>query len=54
MPRMMFQELLRTHVNQPGRIGRWTVDPRLDLADWQNDEAESNPEAEVPPARACA
>ena len=54
MPRMVFQELLRTHVNQPGRIGRWTVDPRLDLADWQNDAAEPNLEAEVAPARACA
>ena len=33
---------------------RETLPQRLDLADWQNDEAESNPEAEVPPAHACA
>jgi len=31
-----------------------TVDPRLDLADWQNDAAEPNLEAEVQPAHACA
>jgi hypothetical protein len=54
MPRVVFQELLRIHVNQPGRIGRWTVDPRLDLAEWQNDEVEPNLEAQVLPARACA
>jgi leucyl/phenylalanyl-tRNA--protein transferase len=54
MPRVVFQELLRIHVNQPGRIGRWTVDPRLDLAAWQNDEVEPNLEAQVPPASTCA
>jgi leucyl/phenylalanyl-tRNA--protein transferase len=29
-----WQELLKDHVDQPGRIGRWDFDPGLDLTDW--------------------
>jgi len=34
MPRRYFQALLEKHVHEPGRVGQWSVDPRLDLADW--------------------
>jgi leucyl/phenylalanyl-tRNA--protein transferase len=34
MPRAAWQKLLKTHVDEPGRIGRWNFDPRLDLTDW--------------------
>lgn len=34
MPREEFQALLNQYINEPGRIGRWSVDPTLDLADW--------------------
>jgi len=55
MPRVVFQALLRIHVNQPGRIGRWSVDPSLDRADWRQEASEPPIEAEVPlPRRACA
>jgi leucyl/phenylalanyl-tRNA--protein transferase len=25
---------LKRHVNEPGRVGHWSLDPNLDLADW--------------------
>ena len=34
MPRETFQALLDRYTNEPGRIGRWSVEPALDLADW--------------------
>jgi leucyl/phenylalanyl-tRNA--protein transferase len=34
MPRAAWQELLKKHVDKPGRVGRWHFDPRLDLTDW--------------------
>jgi hypothetical protein len=34
IPRAAWQALLKKHVDEPGRIGRWDFDPRLDLADW--------------------
>ena len=34
MKREQYQALLSQHVNAPGRVGRWSVDPSLDLADW--------------------
>lgn len=54
MPRQVFQALVHLYANQPGRVGRWSVDPRLDLADWQQDA--TTPVAETPPPsrRACA
>jgi leucyl/phenylalanyl-tRNA--protein transferase len=34
IPRAAWQALLKKHVDEPGLIGRWDFDPRLDLADW--------------------
>ncbi|MGH6736447.1 MAG: leucyl/phenylalanyl-tRNA--protein transferase [Methyloceanibacter sp.] len=33
MPRDAFQALVAAHVGEPGNVGRWAVDPALDLAD---------------------
>ncbi len=34
LKRQEFEALLEQHVHEPGRVGPWSVDPRLDLADW--------------------
>jgi len=34
VPREEYRALLGRHVNEPGRVGRWSVDPSLDLSDW--------------------
>jgi leucyl/phenylalanyl-tRNA--protein transferase len=52
--RATFQALLRANVNQPGRIGRWSVDPRLDLAHWQPGVPMPRDEAAPALKRACA
>lgn len=37
VPRAKFQAMLRKRVAEPGRIGHWSLDPTLDLADWPAD-----------------
>jgi leucyl/phenylalanyl-tRNA--protein transferase len=54
MPRPVFQALLRLYVNQPGHIGNWGADPRLDRAEWRQGVTAPRVEAGLPPARACA
>lgn len=34
IPRFEFKIRLKRHVNEPGRVGMWSADPTLDLADW--------------------
>ena len=34
MPRETWLALLKQHVREPGRVGRWSVDPGLNLAEW--------------------
>jgi leucyl/phenylalanyl-tRNA---protein transferase len=43
MKRQDFQALLAKHVQEPSRIGPWSVDPRLDLADWAAKSTEAEP-----------
>jgi hypothetical protein len=34
LPREQYLSLLEWHLHEPARVGRWSVDPDLDLADW--------------------
>jgi leucyl/phenylalanyl-tRNA--protein transferase len=34
MPRDDFRSRIQWYVDEPGRVGRWEIDPSLDLADW--------------------
>ena len=34
MPRDDFRSLIQWYIDEPGHVGRWEVDPTLDLADW--------------------
>jgi leucyl/phenylalanyl-tRNA--protein transferase len=43
MIRQDYQALLKSRVKEPGRIGPWSADPRLDLADWPGKQAETEP-----------
>lgn len=37
MPRDDFLSLLPWYATEPGHVGRWTIDPNLDPADWPTD-----------------
>ena len=41
IPREDYRALLARYVNEPGRVGRWRVDPDLALADWPGTPAKS-------------
>jgi hypothetical protein len=35
MPREVFRAILRKHAWEANRVGRWAVDPALNVADWR-------------------
>jgi leucyl/phenylalanyl-tRNA---protein transferase len=51
MPREQFLSLLQWHVHEPGRVGRWSVDPSLDLADWNRSHESPVPTKSTTPRK---
>lgn len=48
VPREEYRALLRRHVEEPGRVGRWSVDPSLDLSDWPGTPSQDVIETKTP------
>lgn len=49
MSRVAWRELLKKHVNEPGRVGLWAFDPSLNLTEWPASAPARTPEASEPP-----
>ena len=51
MPRDQFRSLIQWYVDEPGHVGRWQIDPTLDLRDWPAKPAEASPPRETAPLK---
>ena len=54
IPRADFARILEDHAQPPRAIGRWSVDPELDIAAWQPEAAEGIAKSDLMPETADA
>ena len=54
IPRADFERILADHAKPPRPIGRWGVDPEIDITKWQPDAAEGVPQSDLMPETSSA